>query len=141
MKTHRCSVTLLAFTFACAVWTTNVLADSSGGYVAKLLSPSLGQVLYPGEQVSVQWKTLLPHTDARGCEMELWLSLDGGRTFTTCITPQLNPQRKSFDWTVPDMPSNAAVLDIRFGCEFYYPESFSPQPQNTFVIAHPPTLH
>ena len=115
MKTRGCLVALLALTFTC-VFLTNSIADS-GGYVAKLISPRLGQVLYPGQQVSVQWQSILPKTEARGCEMELWLSLDGGRTFTTCITPQINPQRTSFDWTVPNLPSNAAVLDIRFGCE------------------------
>ena len=33
------------------------------------------------------------------------------------------------------MPTNAAVLDIRFGCEQWYPESYAPQPASTFVIA------
>jgi hypothetical protein len=66
--------------------------------------------------------------------MEIWLSLDGGRAFSTCITPALTPRSRYFDWTVPT-PTNTAVLDIRFGCEFYYPESYSPQPASAFVIA------
>ena len=33
------------------------------------------------------------------------------------------------------LPTNAAVLDIRFGCEGWYPESYAPQPASTFVIA------
>jgi hypothetical protein len=70
-----------------------------------------------------------------GCEMEVWLSLDGGRTFPMCITPILNPKTTSVDWTVPNTPTNAAVLDIRFGCEGFYPESYSPQAASTFVIA------
>jgi hypothetical protein len=69
------------------------------------------------------------------CEMEVWLSLDGGRTFPMCITPILDPKATQFDWTVPNMPTNAAVLDIRFGCDGWYPESYSPQPASTFVIA------
>jgi hypothetical protein len=51
----------------------------------------------------------------------------------------MTPKEKFFDWTVPNMPTNAAVLDIRFGCEVFYPETFAPQPASTFVIAHPPT--
>jgi hypothetical protein len=68
--------------------------------------------------------------------MELMLSLDGGKTFSTCITPVIAPTTKYYDWTVPNTPTNAAVLDIRFGCEWYYPESSSPQPASTFVIAN-----
>jgi hypothetical protein len=67
--------------------------------------------------------------------MKLFLSLDGGRTFTMCIIPILDPKAKSFSCTVPDLPSNAAVLDIRFGREAWHPESYSPQPASTFVIA------
>lgn len=108
---------------------------AAGGYSARLLSPQLGQVVRPGQVIKIEWKSQLPHTDAGGCEMELWLSLDGGRTFSTCITPQVPPKTTSFNWTVPNTPTNAAVLDIRFGCEWYYPESYAPQPASTFVIA------
>jgi hypothetical protein len=68
--------------------------------------------------------------------MEIFLSLDGGSTFTYCITPQLPPTARFFNWTVPNMPTNAAVLDIRFGCEWYYPENYSPQPASMFIIAN-----
>jgi hypothetical protein len=71
------------------------------------------------------------------CEMELYLSLDGGQTFNPpVITPVVVPGTKGhYDWTVPNTPTNAAVIDIRFGCEVpYYPESTSPQPASTFVI-------
>jgi hypothetical protein len=139
MKLHHYLVAPLALMFAFGV-ATNLLADS-GTYRATLISPRLGQVLYPGQHVTIKWQSQLPKTRAQACEAELWLSLDGGRTFTTCITPQLNPRANSFNWLVPNMPSNAAVLDIRFGCEYYYPESYSPQPQSTFVIATAPASH
>ena len=132
MKTPRLIVTLLLVAFAFA----DVKANSQGTYSAKLISPRLGQVLYPGQQVSVAWDASLPKTHAGGCEMEIWLSLDGGRTFHTCITVVNILNTRYFDWTVPNTPTNAAVLDIRFGCEFYYPESYSPQAASTFVIAH-----
>ena len=35
-----------------------------------------------------------------------------GETFPMCITPILDPKATHFDWTVPNMPTNAAVLDI-----------------------------
>jgi hypothetical protein len=71
--------------------------------------------------------------------MEVWLSVDGGRTFSTWISPWLNGKAKYFDWTVPNMPTNAAVIDVRFGCEQFYPETYAPQPASTFVIAKAPT--
>ena len=73
--------------------------------------------------------------------MEVWLSVDGGRTFLMCISPWLNPKDKFFDWTVPNMPTNAAVMDIRFGCEVFYPETYAPQPASTFVIAQAPVTY
>jgi hypothetical protein len=67
--------------------------------------------------------------------MEVWLSLDGGRTFQMCITPVLNPTTTYSDRTVPNTPTNAAVVDIRFECEGFYPESYSFQAPSTFVVA------
>ena len=130
MKTRGIiSVTL----FLVALGLTEAVADN--GYSARLISPTAGQVLYPGQKVRVEWEATLPNTKAVGCETEVVLSLDGGTTFNTWISPQLDPKARYFYWTVPNTPTNAAVLDIRFGCEWYYPESYSPQPASTFVIA------
>ena len=113
----------------------NTSKADSGGYSAQLISPTAGQVLYPGQQVQIEWQATIPKVNAGGCEMEIFLSLDGGMNFTYCITPQLPPTARFFNWTVPNMPTNTAVLDIRFGCEWYYPEHYAPQPASTFVIA------
>lgn len=133
---------LFAIVFAVALSAAPQLvttANAGGTYSAKLISPRVGQVLYPGQHVRVAWKSVLPDMDHLvGCEMEVWLSVDGGRTFLMCISPWMTPKENFFDWTVPNMPTNAAVLDIRFGCEVFYPETFAPQPASTFVIAHPP---
>ncbi len=110
-------------------------SSAANGYSAQLISPTAGQVLYPGQQVQIEWQATIPKVNAGGCEMEIFLSLDGGRNFTYCITPQLPPTAIFFNWTVPNMPTNAAVLDIRFGCEWYYPENYSPQTNSPFVIA------
>ena len=71
------------------------------------------------------------------CETEIWLSLDGGKSFPFVITPwRFGPSSGtlSFDWTVPNTPTAAAVLDIRFGCEQYFPEARSVQAASSFVI-------
>lgn len=136
MKTHKLISTFVIAAFALTPQFTSSIRAAGNGYSAKLISPRLGQVLYPGQHVRIQWEATFPDLkNVHLCEMEIWLSLDGGRTFTHCITPVINPQVNYYDWIVPDTPTNAAVLDIRFGCELYYPESYSPQPQATFVIA------
>ena len=116
------------------------IVDSSGAaprYSARLLSPVAGQVLHPGQVVRVEWKSVLPNVDLGACEMEVWLSLDGGTTYQAWISPWLPPEAKYFYWTVPNTPTNAAVVDIRFGCEPGFPETAAPQPGSTFVIAKP----
>ena len=113
-------------------------ASAGGTYSATLISPRVGQVLHPGQKIRVEWRSTLPNIYLGACEMEVWLSVDGGRTFTTWISPWLNGKAQSFDWTVPNLPTNAAVMDIRFGCEQFYPETYAPQPASTFVIAKAP---
>lgn len=141
MKIPGLIVTVLMIAVAFAPAETPAQSNKKQTYSAKLVSPRLGQVVYPGQQVRVEWTAAFP--DARNlhlCEMEIWLSLDGGRTFSTCISP-VGVNVRYFDWTVPNTPTNAAVLDIRFGCEVYYPETASPQPASTFVIAqHAPPI-
>ncbi len=135
MKIPGLIVTLVLVAFAFAPAKLNAQSSQKQAYSAKLSSPRLGQVLYVGQQFRIAWDEALPDMrNLHACEMEIWLSLDGGRTFSTCITP-ISTTRRYFDWTVPNTPTNAAVLDIRFGCEMYYPETASPQPASTFVIA------
>src|SRR5215813_2030586 len=135
MKTLGIIAASLLMTFAFAPVELNAQSNQRQGYSAKLTSPRLGQVLYPGQLFRVAWDAAFPDMrNLHACEMEIWLSLDGGRTFSRCITP-ISLNRRNFDWLVPNTPTNAAVLDIRFGCEMYYPETASPQPASTFVIA------
>ena len=58
-----------------------------------LISPKAGQVLYPGQKVRVEWETSsLGSMNCTDCEMELWLSLDGGRTYVMQITPSMDSE-------------------------------------------------
>ena len=134
MNTRGLLVTILALALSFAPQLVSS-SSAAGTYSATLISPRAGQVLYPGQKIVIEWKSTLPNIDLTGCEREVFLSLDGGRTFTACITPILAPKTTSYLWTVPNTPSNAVVLDIRFGCEGWYPESYAPQPASTFVIA------
>ena len=134
MKTHGLVVIMFAVAFSFAAQFANTSSAASGTYSAQLISPRAGQVLYPGQKVKVEWTSVLPNIDLTACEMEIFLSLDGGRTFPMVITPLLDPRTRFFYWSVPNTPTTAAVLDIRFGCEHWYPECYSPQTASTFVI-------
>lgn len=140
MKTPRLILALLALTVALAPQSpkTAFAQPYQKKYSAKLISPKPGDVLVPGQVVRIQWTADFPGVDLNMCETELLLSLDGGRTIYTMLTEQRNPKVQYFDWTVPNTPTNAAVLDIRFGCLNLYPETPSVQVKSAFVISASP---
>jgi hypothetical protein len=137
MKTPRLVLALLALAIVLAPqWPETAFAQRlKGNYRAKLISPRAGQVLTPGQVVRVEWTADFPDVDLTMCETEVLLSLDGGKTIYLLLTEQRNPKIHYFDWTVPNTPTNAAVLDIRFGCLNIYPETSSLQVQTAFVIS------
>jgi hypothetical protein len=45
-----------------------------------------------GQKFRVEWKSKLPLRDVTSCEAEVWLSLDGGRTFIAWISPWMGPK-------------------------------------------------
>jgi hypothetical protein len=141
MKTHRLVLALLALTFALAPQSPRTAFGHRGNdnYRARLISPRAGQVLSPGQVVRIEWTADFPDVDLTMCETEVLLSLDGGKTIYMMLTEQRNPKVQYFDWTVPNTPTNAAVLDIRFGCLNLYPETSSVQVQSAFVIG--PTVN
>jgi len=106
-------------------------------YNPVLISPKAGQVLYPGQTVRVEWKNLVSTlvTYPAWCEIELWLSLDGGRTWAFQITPSMDPNTRFFYWVVPNTPTTSALLDIRYGGEPFYPDTVHTQNASPFVIA------
>ena len=137
MKTPRLILALLALTSALAPQSPPTLfaRPYPGKYSAKLISPRAGQVLVPGQVVRVAWTADFPEVDLTMCEMEVLLSLDGGKTIYMRLIESRNPKIQYFDWTVPNAPTNAAVLNIRFGCLNIYPETPSLQIQSAFVIS------
>ena len=137
MKTPRLILALLALIFALAPQLpgTAFAQATIDKYRAKLISPRAGQVLIPGQVVRIEWTASFPNVDLTMCETEILLSLDGGKTIYMFITSSRRPNVQYFDWTVPNTPTNAAVLDIRFGCLNIYPETVSLQVQSSFVIS------
>jgi hypothetical protein len=115
-------------------------SEAAPAYSARLISPTAGQVLHPGQIVRVQWKSVFPAVNLEYCEAEVWMSLDGGITYPVLVTWSMDPKAQYLYWTVPNLPTNEAVMDIRFGCEYpdFYPETLSPQKRSRFVIAASP---
>jgi hypothetical protein len=134
MKIRGFIAAFVAVAFSFAPQFVNTSSAASDRYSVQLISPVAGQVLYPGQKIMVEWKHTLPNIPLAGCESEAWLSLDGGITFPVWIT-FLGPRSTSFLWTVPNNPTNVALLDIRFGCDLHYPETYAPQPASMFTIA------
>jgi len=136
MKTRRLILALFALTVAMAPQSpmTAFAQPDPKKYSAKLISPKPGEVLVPGQIVRIKWTSDFPDVDLTMCEAEVLLSLDGGKTIYMRLTEQRNPTLQYFDWTVPNTPTNEAVLDIRFGCLNLYPETRSIQVRSAFVI-------
>jgi hypothetical protein len=86
-----------------------------------MLTPQKGAVFHPGDTVTITWEYVdangRPPVNTSWCEQEIFLSLDGGRTNARRLTLALDPSARSFDWVVPNTPTDRAVLDIHYGCE------------------------
>jgi hypothetical protein len=86
-----------------------------------MLTPTKGQSFRPGDTVMITWEFVWPagtREDPNAwCEQEIFLSLDGGQTIARRITLRLDPDVRSYEWTVPNTPTNNAVIDIHYGCE------------------------
>ena len=106
-----------------AVPTETATAQSSRRHpTIRMLSPKKGDVFRPGDVVTVTWEFVFPDGqvptgDTAWCEQEIYLSLDGGRTNDRRVTLRLSPDVRSVEWTVPNTPTDNAVLDIHYGCE------------------------
>lgn len=64
-----------------------------------------------GEVVEVQWCGVEPRAE----EMEVLLSLDGGRHYPIRVTPEMDPRSGRYRWRVPNLSSPEARLRIRVG--------------------------
>ena len=137
MNTRGLLVTIFAVALSVAPQLVST-SSAAGTYSATLISPRVGQVLYPGQKIMVEWKSTLPNIDLDGMR-EGSLAVAGRRENLPyhALRQYCTRRPNHFCWTVPNLPTNAAVLDIRFGCEGWYPESYAPQPTSTFVIAKP----
>jgi hypothetical protein len=68
-----------------------------------------GHVVRPGQWIDLRW------TPAdRIAELEILLSVDGGRHYTIWVSPRLDPDRCRYLWQVPALGGAALSIRIRF---------------------------
>jgi hypothetical protein len=67
--------------------------------------------VHAGQIVELRWST--PPADVE--ELEVMLSLDGGRTYDVRISPEIDPRTKVWRWRVPNLPTSEARLRLRLG--------------------------
>ena len=90
-----------------AAWTP-VAAAIEAGREPELILPG-NHWVRPGQWIDLRWTP-----SDRIAELEILLSLDGGRHYSVCISPQLDPGRCRFVWRVPERPGRALRVRIRF---------------------------
>ena len=75
--------------------------------------PGPGATLHGGELVEIRWSSVPPEAD----EVELLLSVDGGRHFSLRLTDELDADSRSFRWRVPNLIADGATLALRLGID------------------------
>jgi hypothetical protein len=91
--------------------------------------------------VTISWEIDAPaNANFAGCEQEIYISTDKGRTVAARLTPEFSYGVTSYTLTVPNLPTKKAVIIMGFGCEGATPifESQYPQKQSVFRISQPP---
>jgi hypothetical protein len=76
-------------------------------------APVQGQSLQGGAVVEVSWAGVPADAD----EVELLLSLDGGRRVAVRLTEELSSGDRSYLWRVPNLSARRAALILRMGVE------------------------
>lgn len=100
-------------------WIQIVLVAVTGAPFAiaqspRFFQPSRGSRLEAGSTFEVSWAV---DSDSSFEEMELVLSLDGGRTFPLRVTADISPESSRISWRVPILPAREARLALRAGSD------------------------
>ena len=98
----------LAALFITATLAASARADASRHDLRLMPQPG---VLRAGQVIELQWSAAPREVE----ELEIILSLDGGRTWRIRVSPELDADAGRYLWHVPDLPAERARLRIRAG--------------------------
>lgn len=118
MRSPRAALIRLAVVVLAAIAAAAPAAAEKENDLVRLVSPRPGATLVGGSAVVLEWRpgpglAALRHAE----EWEVFLSLDGGRTFLSRITPHLDIRMRRVTVHVPRLPSNDVRLLLRMGDE------------------------
>jgi hypothetical protein len=82
-----------------------------------VLSPRDGETLVAGGDAELAWEPAASSAGWHAEEWEIFLSLDGGRTWPVRLTPHLDWDRRRVTFRVPPTPSEQVRLLLRVGDE------------------------
>lgn len=116
---------------AAALFVLGIAVPASADPV--VLSPAAGEAVRAGQLVEVRWDGVPAETE----EMELLLSLDDGASFPVRLTKELERDRRSAYWRVPNLPAGRARLLVRYESDGVETEG---QKGPAFRILGDPTL-
>ena len=95
--------------------TTLRVSAAEPSFDVRLLEPASGTHVVAGSTIFIDWDAA--GTPANVDEWEAFISIDGGRTYLSRVTPHLDATIHRFRWTVPDLPGADVTLLLRFGDE------------------------
>ncbi|MCG6962925.1 MAG: hypothetical protein LJE95_06595 [Acidobacteria bacterium] len=101
----------LAATSAVLAAVLLLLAAPPAAGEGRVERPHAGQTVRAGEVIEVRWTSFDEPVD----ELEILLMVDGKGRFPVRLTEQLAPRPGRLLWRVPDLPTPAARLVVRFG--------------------------
>jgi hypothetical protein len=122
------------FTLACAVLALACSAASARANGSPIPTPRLiasGSV-HAGQVLDIRWNTVPADVD----EIELVLSVDGGRHYPIRISAELSGHENSFQWRVPNLGVREARLRLR---AHHHGREIESGPGNEFAIIADPT--
>jgi hypothetical protein len=100
------------------IWAALVLSALGASSAQAVASSRLTARPRPGEALRAGSATTLRFdVDEEIGEMEVLLSLDGGRTFPLRVTREMSEGTHQLNWRVPNLPTTSARLALRVGTE------------------------
>src|SRR5216117_3562217 len=93
---------------ASALWVIAAEAGTGAKDQPRLILPG-NRVVRAGQLIDLHWAP----TDSVS-ELEILISLDGGRHYSLCISPRLDPTSCHYLWRVPNLGDTPLSMRIRF---------------------------